>query len=125
MTRDLAVDELAQAVAAHLRPADFAEPNDDELRLDLRDRSLFVAGEINMTAYDDVEQALDANPNVRTLVFTRVPGSSEDDVNVEIGRMIRARGLTTYLPARGVVASGGTDLFLSGARRVVLLMSSS
>ena len=35
------------------------------------------------------------------------------------GRAVRRAGMTTYLPSRGLAASGGTDLLLAGARRIV------
>ena len=56
---------------------------------------------------------------IGTLVFTIVPGSADDDTNLALGRKLRGAGIATYLPARGTVASGGTDLFLSGVRRIV------
>ena len=113
------IDELADAAAKHFRARDFVERDDGELRLDIRDEFLFVEGTINSATHDDIKRLLDAHPDVQTLVFTNVPGSMDDEVNLEAGRLIRARGLTTYLPAKGSVASGGTDLFLAGSKRIV------
>ena len=52
-------------------------------------------------------------------MLTSVPGSADDEGNLELGRMLRGAGVTTYLPAQALVASGGTDLFLSGAKRIM------
>ncbi|MBJ21539.1 MAG: alpha/beta hydrolase [Deltaproteobacteria bacterium] len=57
------------------------------------------------------------NPSVRTLVLQDVPGSIDDVANLRAGRYIRQLGLGTHVPADGMVASGGTDLFLAGAHR--------
>jgi hypothetical protein len=47
-----------------------------------------------------------------------VPGTEDDRANLKLGRMIRARGMTTYVPAGGSVRSGGVELFLAGERRI-------
>ena len=119
MPADPEISWPVEAAADHFRPDDFIERDDGELRLDIRDDFLFLEGTINSTTHDEIKRRLDANPNMRMLVFTNVPGSMDDEVNLEAGRLIRSRGLTTYLPSNGSVASGGTDLFLAGARRLV------
>ena len=45
------------------------------------------------------------------------PGTEDDLANLEVGRMIRAQGIVTHVPAGGSVRSGGVELFLAGARR--------
>ncbi len=52
--------------------------------------------------------------------MTSVPGSMDDGVNVQTGRQVQKRGLTTLLLGRFAVASGGTDLFLAGKKRVIV-----
>ena len=111
---------LATAAAALSKPSDFQENDDGNLRLDVRGRFLFVEGTINGTSLEETTRALDDHPTVDTVVLTSVPGSMDDEVNLATGRLVRARGLTTLLPARAMVASGGTDLFLSGERRILV-----
>ena len=60
---------------------------------------------------------LDANPQVRTLVFVDMPGSDNDEANLTLARDLRARGLNTALEAHSDIASGATDLFLAGVER--------
>ena len=48
---------------------------------------------------------------------TLVEWTEDDGANLRLGRMIRARGIATYVPAGGSVRSGGVELFLAGARR--------
>ena len=121
-TRDagqISATELAEAVAANLTDADLVEPEDEGLLLDLRGDLLFVRGVVDGGSRDQVYDALKDAPNVHVVVLTSVPGSADDEGNLELGRMLRGAGVTTYLPAQALVASGGTDLFLSGAQRIV------
>lgn len=121
-TRDagqISATELAEAVAANLMDADLVEPEDEGLLLDLRGGLLFVRGVVDSGSRDQVYDALRDAPNVRVVVLTSVPGSADDEGNLELGRMLRGAGMITYLPAQALVASGGTDLFLSGAQRIV------
>lgn len=117
--QNLAPDQLAGAVAERLAPADFIEPVGEGLTLDVRGDLLFVKGVVDRRSRRETSALLDTSPSVRTAVLTMVPGSVDDETNFALGRMLRAAGVTTYLPARGLVASGGTDLFLAGVRRIV------
>ena len=111
--------QLADAVAAHLVPEDFEEFNRLRLHLDVRGDLLFVKGVVNTRSHDSVYHILEDEPGVHTVVLTYVPGSADDEVNLELGRLLHDIGMTTYLPAQAEVASGGTDLFLAGVERIV------
>ena len=111
--------QLGEWVEEHATDPDFDEPFDDGLELDLRGDVLFVRGVVDGGSGEQVYDVLSNELRVGTLVFTMVPGSADDDTNLALGRMLRQAGVATYLPAEGMVASGGTDLFLSGVRRIV------
>ena len=59
------------------------------------------------------------NPQADTLVLLNVGGSVDDDANLVFSREVRNAGFTTVVPSNGMVASGGTDLFLAGRKRVL------
>ena len=59
-----------------------------------------------------------AHPGISMIEMIEVPGTEDDRANLKLGRMIRARGLTTYVPAGGSVRSGGVELFLAGKVRI-------
>lgn len=59
-----------------------------------------------------------AYPGITTIEMVEVPGTEDDRANLKLGRMIRARGLTTHVPAGGSVRSGGVELFLAGKHRI-------
>jgi hypothetical protein len=56
-------------------------------------------------------------PHIKTIRMIECPGTVDDEANLSIARMIRARGLNTHVPARGSIRSGGVELFLAGVKR--------
>lgn len=78
---------------------------------------LYMQGVIYGYTLRDIQQVLDANPQVKVLVMEDVPGSLDDEINLLASREIRKRNIATHVPEDGVVASGGTDMFLAGAKR--------
>lgn len=56
-------------------------------------------------------------PQIALLEMVECPGTEDDWANLRLGRMIRDKGIATYVPAGGSVRSGGVELFLAGARR--------
>ncbi|MEA3263113.1 MAG: alpha/beta hydrolase [Pseudomonadota bacterium] len=59
-----------------------------------------------------------AYPGISLIEMIECPGTEDDRANLRLGRMIRARGMATVVPAGGSVRSGGVELFLAGARRI-------
>jgi hypothetical protein len=79
---------------------------------------LITGGSLGKKTYLLLRNLLDENPKVKTIVFGKVEGSVDDDINVETGRMIRKRGLNTKVLKDSDIVSGGVDLFASGVRRI-------
>lgn len=67
---------------------------------------------------DQFAAMLRAWPGIATIEMLDCPGTEDDRANLRIGRMIRARGIATHVPAGGSVRSGAVELFLAGARRI-------
>lgn len=108
----------ADEIAGFVKAADFRERNDDRLKLSVRgEKYLFLNGVIGSSSPRKVQRILAKNPNLQVLVLTNVPGSADDTANLRLGRIVNRSGLNTYVPSEGLVASGGTDLFLAGKRR--------
>lgn len=57
-------------------------------------------------------------PGIGLIEMIECPGTDDDRANLALGRAIRARGITTYVPAGGSVRSGAVELFLAGAHRI-------
>lgn len=80
---------------------------------------IIASGTIDETTLSAFEEAIAENPEARTLVLQYIEGSVDDDANVIFSREVRRAGFDTIVPSNGLVASGGTDLFLAGKRRVL------
>ncbi|MFA0088136.1 alpha/beta hydrolase [Vibrio sp. 10N.261.51.F12] len=63
------------------------------------------------------EQFIKYNQQINTLDFVDLPGSIDDETNLKLAYLIRKLGLNTSIGSNGHIASGGTDLFLSGVKR--------
>ncbi|MBV7258231.1 alpha/beta hydrolase [Erythrobacter crassostreae] len=58
-------------------------------------------------------------PQLEVLELVDAGGTSHDIANLEVGRRIRAAGLTTHVPDGGSARSGGVELFLAGENRTM------
>lgn len=58
-------------------------------------------------------------PGLKRLEFLECPGTEDDRANLATGRLIRAAGLETHVPADGSVRSGAVELFLAGQTRSI------
>ena len=75
---------------------------------------------VGITDSDSVahfETLLRDNPGIATIEMVDCPGTEDDRANLRLGRLIRAKGLATHVPANGFVASGAVELYLAGQRR--------
>lgn len=79
--------------------------------------TLYMKGIIYANTLEDIKNVLDENPQVTTIAMVEVGGSIDDEVNLVASQEIRKRNINTYLPENGMVASGGTDMFLAGTKR--------
>ena len=83
------------------------------------DDTLVLVGAIDGSTLATFKKAIAENPGTKTLVLQNIAGSVDDVANLKFAAYVRQLGLTTVVPADGLVASGGTDLFLAGAERIV------
>lgn len=80
---------------------------------------IIAIGDIDESAIDSFEKITAENPHIKTLILQLINGSVDDDANLELSRMVYDAGFTTVVPYDGLVASGGTDLFLAGKKRML------
>ncbi|WP_299773585.1 hypothetical protein [uncultured Pseudoteredinibacter sp.] len=78
---------------------------------------LYLMGIINSKSYEQMKTVIESNPQVKTLVLTVMPGSIDDETNLQMCHFVRNQGLSTYLRSDSVIASGAVDLFMSGVER--------
>ncbi len=78
---------------------------------------VLLNGTLGTHAYNQIIEINSDYPAVRTIVLMEIPGSLNDEINVETGRLIREAGYTTDLRSTSEIYSGGVDLFCSGLNR--------
>lgn len=100
-------DEVMEVFVADNKIMDF----------DIKDGTAHVSGVITTETPADVLRLLYEHPEVHTLELNYISGSLDDEANLRACQYIRDRGLMTIVPSGCMVASGGTDLFLSGLYR--------
>lgn len=89
----------------------------DALTITAEGEQLVAQGVIDGSSVSVVRNAIAQNPQAKTLILQNIPGSADDVANLKLARMVRDAGLRTVVPSDGMVASGGTDLFLAGTKR--------
>ncbi len=92
---------------------------DSSLSIDWDGDQGLVEGTIDSDTPEMLAELLDERPSIALLSLHEIDGSVDDEANLEAARMLREHGITTLVESDGLVASGGTDLFLAGKRRIV------
>jgi len=77
--------------------------------------------EVNGVSCDGSPEAFNlmykSNPQIKSLYLGDIEGSVDDTANLELGNLIRDKGLDTTVDAKSHITSGGVDLFASGLKR--------
>jgi len=94
------------------KSASFTFKNSDD-----RSDTVYMNGVIGSDTLEVMQTLLNSHPQIKTIVMQNVPGSMDDDTNLLASMEIRKRGIATHIPVDGMVASGGTDMFLAGVKR--------
>ncbi len=88
-----------------------------ESELYIKNNIALLNGDLGIVTYNQILDLNANHPNVHTILFDEVPGSVNDEVNMETGRLIRKAGYRTWAKRKSEVASGGVDLFCAGKKR--------
>lgn len=83
----------------------------------IKEDKAYISGNLGTYTFNQILEINKDHPDVKTLVLTDIPGSVNDEVNVQTGRLIREAGYSTHLLANSDINSGGVDLFCSGVKR--------
>ncbi len=78
-----------------------------------------LSGDLGTSTYLQMQELLDIQPQINTLILEDISGSVNDAINMHTGRLIRDAGLNTHVEDEGDVNSGGVDLFAAGVERTV------
>lgn len=80
-------------------------------------RTAIMDGEIKTRTLNDFQQMLDNHPDIEQINIADAPGSNDDEINFQVGLLIRQNGINTHLLDDAEAASGGVDFFLAGVKR--------
>ncbi len=93
--------------------------DESPIEFEVKGSTAFMSGVIGPGTPASVLRLVFEHPGVRTIEMTECPGSMDDDSNIRAARYVRQHGFTTILRSNSMVASGGTDFFLAGKKRIV------
>ncbi len=89
------------------------------LKFRVKDNIAYGYGGTDDRSVAAVKKLMQDHPYVDTLVFKKMPGTSDADMNLRLARDIRRRGLNTHIESNSMIASGAVDLFLAGKQRTM------
>ncbi len=81
--------------------------------------TVYMNGVIGSDTLKVMQELFRDYPQINTIVMQNVPGSMDDEINLLASTELRNHGINTHIPADGMVASGGTDMFLAGVKRTI------
>ncbi len=91
----------------------------EKIQFTVKGQCAEMSGVIDSQILDKLKALKKDAPQVHTIIMLDVPGSLDDDANLEAADYIRSKGFNTHLPAHAEISSGGTDFFLAGVQRSV------
>ena len=78
-----------------------------------------VNGVLGRTAHRRFKKMLDENPSLSTLILEYVPGSLNDEYNVQTCELLHLNDINTIAKSYSEISSGGVDLLISGVSRTI------
>lgn len=79
--------------------------------------AIILNGVINSTALEKFKFLAIQYPNLKRIEIVNCDGSINDEVNLKLSKYIYDNNYDIHLLDNGLIASGGTDLFLAGQKR--------
>lgn len=91
----------------------------EKVSLKVEKNKVYMNGVIATSTPDLFKKVFSENTQINTLIMEKVDGSVDDEANLKLAKWIAKKGLTFVLYKDGDIASGGTDFFLAGKKRIV------
>lgn len=79
--------------------------------------TVVMNGVINSNSLANFQKLLAKYPNISTINIKNCDGSSDDETNLKLSKLVFDKSINTHIMDNGIVASGGTDFFLAGMKR--------
>ena len=119
MKTQLIITAILISIGAAVAIYGATRPDVGLLKFRVKDNIAYGYGGTDGRSVAAVKKLIQEHPYVDTLVFKKMPGTQDADMNLRLARDIRRRGLNTHIEANSVIASGAVDLFLSGKKRTM------
>lgn len=115
---------IVATIAAGCASADVHDELDElnsreTTKFEVEGKTLIMNGDINSKTPQQLRKIFARHPGLDTIFMGVVPGSLDDNANLEAAIMVAERGMTTKLGRDSYIASGGTDFFLAGKKRII------
>lgn len=81
------------------------------------DSTLLMDGDIGSNTLKHFNNVIAQYPDIKTIKMKEVPGSTDDEINLQVALKVHREGISTHLLDNGLIASGGVDFFLAGVTR--------
>lgn len=81
------------------------------------EQTVIMNGEIKSRTLQDFTNLLQGHPTIQRIHIGTVPGSNDDEINFQVGVLLRQNEINTHILDNGIIASGGVDFFLAGVQR--------
>lgn len=79
--------------------------------------TVVMNGDITSSTLADFNKMIAKYPSIKLINMNVVPGSTDDEINLQIAKKVHELGIATHLMANGEISSGGVDFFLAGTSR--------
>ncbi|MDG1477318.1 MAG: hypothetical protein P8Q14_09235 [Vicingaceae bacterium] len=87
--------------------------------INVENNKAYVNGILGKKFYKRFVKSINENPQVKTIILEKIPGSINDEWNVQTCIFLHEKGLDTELLPHSIIESGGVDLFISGNKRTI------
>lgn len=81
--------------------------------------TVVMDGVISTGALTDFQQLIQQYPTIKTVNIKNCPGSTDDDANLKLSKLIHDKGINTHVMDNGEISSGGVDFFVAGIKRTL------
>lgn len=79
--------------------------------------TVVMDGAIGSSSLTNFEKLLEKYPNISTINIKNCDGSTDDETNLKLSKLVFDKKINIHIMDNGTIASGGTDFFLAGMNR--------
>jgi len=93
--------------------------NREPISFNVIENTAFMRGVMDSSIALLMENLLSQYPDIDTIVMQHVLGTLDFEATLKAGKILRSACITTVVPYKGKITSGGVHLFMAGCKRIV------